>query len=113
MRRGPIMPSIGFDPSMGRTGNGVSGSGIIGYGTARLGGITGPPDSDPYIGRRTPEQNRAYVRALEAERDERCAEGDEHGVKLCEQELVRAGVEPEPTVTDGARPWWRRLRRGW
>lgn len=70
----------------GRTGNGVSTSGIIGTGAVTSGGMFGPPD-EPRP--RTAEQQRAYMRALEAERDEYRRAGDDEHVAMCEAELSK------------------------
>jgi hypothetical protein len=81
------MPSLSFGPKMKRMGSGVSTSGIAGSGEVTTGGMFDRVPDDPMIGRRTPGQQLAYKLALEAERDERRAEGDEAGARLCEAEL--------------------------
>ncbi|HXD55547.1 MAG TPA: hypothetical protein VN618_12380 [Solirubrobacteraceae bacterium] len=48
--------------------------------------MLGPPD-EPRP--RTPEQQRAYMRALEAERDEYKLAGDDEHVAMCEVELSK------------------------
>jgi hypothetical protein len=77
-----------------RDGGYLLNEGVIGgRGVVTSGGVSDPDSADPMTGRRTEAQQCAYVRALEAERDERSARGEEDGAKLCETEIAKERAE--------------------